>query len=512
MMSKSPVAIIILDGFGWREDGKGNAVNQADKPNFERYWNEFPHNTMQASGIAVGLPEGQMGNSEVGHTNIGAGRVVYQSITRIDKAIAEGEFSENDVLQDTFDHVNEKDSALHLFGLVSDGGVHSHQRHLNALVQEAKQKNVDKVYIHAFTDGRDVAPDSAAGFIEELEQFLAAEGVGELATISGRFYAMDRDNRWPRIKRAYDAIYHGQGKKTTNPVQAVEESYEEEIFDEFIEPIVVEKDGKPVGTVEDDDAIIFFNFRPDRAIQLSRAVTEEDFKEFDRGDNPSGVKLSTMTKYNDDIDAEVLFEPIFLDNVLGSVLADNDLKQVRVAETEKFPHVTFFLNGGVHDEFPGEERILIPSPDVETYDMKPEMSAYEVADALVEGIEDNKYDSIILNFANPDMVGHSGKLEPTIKAVEATDDNLGRVVDAILEKDGKAIIFADHGNADTVRTEEGEPHTAHTTVPVPVIVTEKGATVRGDGKLADVAPTMLDLLGIDKPEEMTGESLILDEE
>jgi len=511
-MSKSPVAIIILDGFGWREDGKGNAVNQADKPNFERYWNEFPHNTMQASGIAVGLPEGQMGNSEVGHTNIGAGRIVYQSITRIDKAIEEGEFSENDVLQNTFDHVNEKGSALHLFGLVSDGGVHSHQRHLNALVQEAKKKNVDKVYIHAFTDGRDVDPDSAAGFIEELEQFLAAEGVGELATISGRFYAMDRDNRWPRIKRAYDAIYHGEGKKTTNPVQAVEESYEEEVFDEFIEPIVVEKDGEPVGTVEDDDTILFFNFRPDRAIQLSRAITEEDFNEFDRGDRPSGVKLSTMTNYTDDMDAEVLFEPIFLDNVLGKVLADNDLKQARVAETEKFPHVTFFLNGGVHDEFPGEERILVPSPDVETYDMKPEMSAYEVADALVEGIEEDKYDSIILNFANPDMVGHSGKLEPTIKAVEATDDNLGRVVDAILEKDGKAIIFADHGNADTVRTEEGEPHTAHTTVPVPVIVTEKGATLRGNGKLADVAPTMLDLLGIDKPEEMTGESLISDEE
>jgi len=511
-MSKSPVAIIILDGFGWREDDEGNAVNQANKPNFERYWNEFPHHTMQASGIAVGLPEGQMGNSEVGHTNIGAGRVVYQSITRIDKAIENGEFSENDALQNAFDYVNENESALHLFGLVSDGGVHSHQRHLKALVQEAKQKDVDKVYIHAFTDGRDVAPDSAAGFIEELEQFLAAEGVGKLATISGRFYAMDRDNRWPRIKRAYDAIYHGEGKRSPNPVQAVEESYEEEIFDEFIEPIVIEKDGEPVGTINDNDAIVFFNFRPDRAIQLSRAVSEEDFNEFDRGDKPANVKLATMTNYTDDMNAEVLFEPVFLDNVLGKVLADNNLSQVRVAETEKFPHVTFFLNGGIHDEFPGEERILIPSPDVETYDMKPEMSAYEVADALIEGIEGDKYDGIILNFANPDMVGHSGKLEPTIKAVEATDENLGRVVDAILEKDGSAVIFADHGNADTVRTKDGEPHTAHTTVEVPLIVTKKGATLRGNGKLADVAPTMLDLLGIEQPEEMTGESLISDEE
>lgn len=508
-MSKSPVAIIILDGFGWRPDTDGgNAVNQANKPNFDRYWNEFPNSTMQASGLAVGLPEGQMGNSEVGHTNIGAGRVVYQSITRIDKAIETGDFAANEKLKDTFNHVNEHDSALHLLGLVSDGGVHSHQRQLNAFIEEAKENNIERVYIHAFTDGRDVAPDSAADSIQELEDFLKDQELGEIATVSGRFYAMDRDNRWPRIKRAYDAIYHGEGNHAEDAVQAVKDSYEEEIFDEFIEPTVIEKDGQPIATVEDNDAIIFFNFRPDRAIQLSRAISEDGFEEFDRGDKPENTKLVTMTNYTDDMNAEVLFPPIFLDNVLGKVLSDNKLTQVRVAETEKFPHVTFFLNGGIHEEYPGEERILIPSPDVETYDLKPEMSAYEVADSLVEGIENDQYDSIVLNFANPDMVGHSGKLEPTIKAVEATDENLGRVVDAILEKDGKAIIFADHGNAETVRTETGEPHTAHTTVPVPVIVTEKGVTLRKDGKLADVAPTMLDLLGVEKPDEMTGETLI----
>ncbi|MDN6195182.1 MAG: 2,3-bisphosphoglycerate-independent phosphoglycerate mutase [Atopostipes suicloacalis] len=508
-MAKSPVAIIILDGLGWREDDKGNAVNLADKPNFDRYWNEFSHSTMQASGLAVGLPEGQMGNSEVGHTNIGAGRVVYQSITRIDKAVSEGEFAKNDHLLETFKKVTDNDSALHLFGLLSDGGVHSHYRHLTFLIKEAKKHNIEKIYIHAFTDGRDVAPDSGVGFVEELESFLDEEKVGDIATISGRFYAMDRDTRWPRIQKAYDAIFHGRGPKSEDPVQAVKDSYEQEVFDEFIKPVVIEKDGEPVGRVQDNDAIIFFNFRPDRAIQLSRAMTEEDFDGFERGERPENVSLLTMTNYTDEMDAEVLFPPILMDNVVGEVLSDAGLSQVRVAETEKFPHVTFFMNGGRHDEFPGEERILIPSPQVETYDLKPEMSAYEVADALVEGIDKDLYDAILLNFANPDMVGHSGMLEPTIKAVEATDENLGRVVDKILEKDGAAIIFADHGNADTLITEEGNPHTAHTTVPVPVIVTKKGINLRDDGKLADVAPTMLDLLGVDKPDEMTGESLII---
>lgn len=510
-MSRSPVAIIILDGFGWRENDKGNAVNQANKPNFDKYWNTFPHTTMQAAGLAVGLPEGQMGNSEVGHTNIGAGRVVYQSITRIDKAIEDGEFASNQAFIDAVNDVKENDSALHLFGLVSDGGVHSHQRHLNALIENAKKQGVEKIYIHAFTDGRDVAPDSAAGFIQKLQDDVAEIGAGELATISGRFYAMDRDNRWPRVKKAYDAIFRGEGVKTADPVKAVKESYKNDIMDEFIVPIVVERDGEPVATVNDNDAVLFFNFRPDRAIQLSRAVSETEFDEFDRGNVPSNVKLVTMTQYTADMNADVMFPPVFMKNVIGEVLSNHGLTQLRIAETEKYPHVTFFMNGGTNDEFPGETRTLIPSPQVETYDLKPEMSAYEVGDALVKDIKEDKHDAIILNFANPDMVGHSGKLEPTIKAVEAVDENLGKVVDAILEKGGSAVIFADHGNADTLVTPEGNPHTAHTTVPVPVIVTKKGTILRTDGKLADVAPTMLDLLNIKQPKEMTGESLIVKE-
>lgn len=507
-MSKAPVAIIILDGFGWREEEYGNAVAQANKPNFDRYWNEFPHSTMQASGLAVGLPEGQMGNSEVGHTNIGAGRVVYQSITRIDKAIADGEFETNEAFNGAIDHVKKHGSALHLFGLVSDGGVHSHQRHLTALIETAKKKGVDKVYIHAFTDGRDVAPDSGARFIEELQTIVTDLGVGEIATISGRFFAMDRDTRWPRVKRAYDAIVHGEGAKAIDPVKAMADSYKQEVMDEFVEPVVIEKDGQPTATVSDNDAVLFFNFRPDRAIELSRALTEPDFDDFDRGERPSNVKFVTFTQYTADMDADIMFPPTLMKNVIGQVLSDNGLKQLRIAETEKYPHVTFFMNGGTNDEFPGEKRILIPSPQVETYDLKPEMSAYEVTDALVEDIQNDQHDAIILNYANPDMVGHSGMLDKTVEAIEAVDENLGRVVDLIHEKGGSVIIFADHGNADTELTPEGNPHTAHTTVPVPVIVTKKGVTLRSDGKLADVAPTMLDLLGLDKPAEMTGESLI----
>lgn len=508
-MTKKPVAIIILDGFGWRENTDHNAVALANKPNFDRYWNEFPHQTLQASGLAVGLPEGQMGNSEVGHTNIGAGRVVYQSITRIDKAIQDGEIEKNKEFQDAITHCLDQNAALHLMGLISDGGVHSHSRHLLALLKIAKERGVKKAYVHAFTDGRDVAPDSAAQFLKELQSDLDQLGLGQLASVSGRFYAMDRDNRWERVEKAYNAIVRGKGNYTQDIEQAVLDSYDQEIMDEFIEPIVItDEAGQPVGPFHDNDSVIFFNFRPDRAIQLSRAISEDGFNEFEVSDRPQNIKLVTMTNYTDDMNAGVMFPPMLMDNVLGKVLADNGLKQLRIAETEKYPHVTFFMNGGTHDEFPGESRTLIPSPKVETYDLKPEMSAYEVGDSLVEDIQADKHDAIILNFANPDMVGHSGKLEPTIKAVEAVDENLGRVVDAILEKDGHAIIFADHGNADTLATPEGNPHTAHTTVPVPVIVTKKGVNLREGGKLADVAPTMLDLLGIDKPVEMTGESLI----
>ena len=508
-MSKSPVAIIILDGFGCRTETMGNAVAQANKPNFDRYMETYPHATLKASGLDVGLPEGQMGNSEVGHTNIGAGRIVYQSLTRIDKAIEDGDFQTNPVLNSTMEQAIEMNSSLHLFGLLSDGGVHSHINHLIALLKTAKEKGVPNVYVHAFLDGRDVAPDSGLGYVEQLEKAMKEIGIGEIATVSGRFYAMDRDKRWERVEKAYNAIFHGEGNFADSAVDAVKNSYELGKMDEFVMPTVIQKNGKPVATVEDNDAILFFNFRPDRAIQLSNAVTDEEWDHFDRGNRPSNVLLVTMTLYNASIKAEVAFPPIALKNVLGEVLSSHGLQQLRIAETEKYPHVTFFMNGGRNEEFEGESRISIPSPKVETYDLKPEMSAYEVTDALVADIEADKQDAIILNFANPDMVGHSGMLEPTIKAIEAVDENLGRVVDAIIEKGGYAVIFADHGNADTMITPTGEPHTAHTTVPVPVIVTKKGAELRKDGRLADVAPTMLDLLNIEKPAEMTGESLIV---
>lgn len=507
-MSKAPVAMIILDGFGLRNEVMGNAVAQANKPNFDRYWNEFPHSQLKASGLDVGLPDGQMGNSEVGHTNIGAGRIVYQSLTRIDKAIADGEFQKNEALLDAMNYAIAHDSALHLFGLLSDGGVHSHQNHLYALLETAKAKGVKKTFVHAFLDGRDVPPTSAAGYMQELVDKMAELNYGEVATVSGRFYAMDRDKRWERVEKAYQAIVQGEGVKAADPVKAIEASYAAGVNDEFVVPVVIEKDGQPVATVSDDDAVIFFNFRPDRAIQLSNAFTDKEWEHFERSNHPQNVKFVTMTLYNPSIVAEIAFPPEEMKNVIGEVLSNAGLSQLRIAETEKYPHVTFFMNGGRNEEFEGENRILINSPKVETYDLKPEMSAYEVTDALVADIEADKHDAIILNFANPDMVGHSGMLEPTIKAIEAVDENLGRVVDAILAKGGYAIIFADHGNSETMTTPEGNPHTAHTTVPVPVIVTKKNVELRTDGRLADIAPTMLDLLGVAKPSEMTGSTLI----
>ncbi|MCI0130048.1 MULTISPECIES: 2,3-bisphosphoglycerate-independent phosphoglycerate mutase [unclassified Vagococcus] len=507
-MEKAPVAIIILDGYGKRDEVTGNAVAQANTPNFDRYWNNYPHNTLKASGLDVGLPDGQMGNSEVGHTNIGAGRIVYQSLTRIDKAIEDKEFQTNVALNNGIQHALDNDSALHLFGLLSDGGVHSHQNHLYALLKMAKDSGVKETYVHAFLDGRDVAPTSAYGYMEELLKVMKELDYGKVATVSGRFYAMDRDKRWERVAKAYEAIVDGIGVKATDPLQAIQESYDNKVNDEFLVPVVIEENGKPVGQVKDNDSVIFFNFRPDRAIQLSNAFTDKEWKHFERKNHPENVKFVTMTLYNPSIVAEVAFPPIEMKNVIGEVLSDAGLKQLRIAETEKYPHVTFFMNGGRNEEFPGESRILINSPKVETYDLKPEMSAYEVTDALLADIKADKHDAIILNFANPDMVGHSGILEAAIKAIEAVDECLGKVVDAIIAKGGAAIIFADHGNSETMTTPEGNPHTAHTTVPVPVIVTKAGVTLRDGGRLADVAPTMLDLLGIEKPEEMTGESLI----
>lgn len=509
-MSKPLGAIIILDGFGLRDEKKGNAVEQANKPNFDRLWEKYPHNTLQASGKAVGLPEGQMGNSEVGHLNIGAGRIVYQSLTRINTAIEDGSFFDIDAFTDAMDHAKRHHKALHLFGLLSDGGVHSHIAHLFALLKLAKDQGLKEVYVHAFLDGRDVGQKSARTYLKQLEEKMEEYGVGKLATISGRYYAMDRDNRWEREKKVYDAIVYGKGPKADNPQNVVTASYDQNVFDEFVEPTVMtDPNGDPLGMVQDEDSVIFYNFRPDRAIQISKAFTNQDFNEFDRGsNNPQDIRFVMMTDYSDKVTGDVAFKPIDLHNTIGETLSKNDMKQLRIAETEKYPHVTFFMSGGREEEFPGEKRILIDSPNVATYDLKPEMSAYEVTDALLQELDEQTENAVILNFANPDMVGHSGMLEPTVKAIEAVDACLGKVIDKITELGGYAVIFADHGNSDEVVTLEGKPMTSHTTSPVPVIVTKEDVKLRDDGILADVAPTLLELLNIEKPEEMTGSSLI----
>ncbi|OMP68244.1 2,3-bisphosphoglycerate-independent phosphoglycerate mutase [Domibacillus epiphyticus] len=508
-MAKGPVALIILDGFACREETSGNAVAQAKKPNFDRYWNQFPHAQLTASGEAVGLPEGQMGNSEVGHMNIGAGRVVYQSLTRINIAIREGEFFENEQFLKAAAHAKEHGTALHLFGLLSDGGVHSHIEHLKALLEFAKRQGLEKVYVHAFLDGRDVGPKTAKTYIEDVQAKMDELGVGRFATISGRYYAMDRDNRWDRVEKAYRAIAHNEAPIFEDPIEALEASYAAGVVDEFFVPTVIaDENRKTVAKVKDNDAVIFFNFRPDRAIQLSNVFTNETFQGFDRGNHPKDLFFVCMTPYSETVKGVIAYNKTDLSNTVGEVLSKNNLRQLRIAETEKYPHVTFFMSGGREDEFPGETRILINSPKVATYDLKPEMSAYEVTDALLDEINGDKQDAIILNFANPDMVGHSGLLEPTIKAVETVDECLGRVVDLILSKGGTAIITADHGNADEVITVEGDPMTAHTTNPVPVIVTKEGLTLRNGGILGDLAPTMLDLLGVEQPVEMTGKTLI----
>lgn len=509
-MSKSPVALIILDGFALRGERMGNAVAQANKPNFERYWNKYPHSTLQASGEAVGLPEGQMGNSEVGHLNIGAGRIVYQSLTRVNVAIREGEFEKNQTFLDAINHAKENNKALHLFGLLSDGGVHSHIHHLYALLKLAADEGLKKVYIHGFLDGRDVGPKTAEKYIKEAQEKMKEYGVGEFATISGRYYSMDRDKRWDRVEKSYRAMVYGDGPTYSDPLDLVEDNYKNGIFDEFVIPSVITREnGEPVATIEDNDSVIFYNFRPDRAIQISNTFTNKDFRSFDRGPgHPQNLHFVCFTHFSETVDGYVAFKPNNLDNTIGEVLAQNNLKQLRIAETEKYPHVTFFMSGGREEKFPGEERILINSPKVATYDLQPEMSAYEVTDALLKEIQADNFDAIILNFANPDMVGHSGMLEPTVKAIETVDECLGRIVDLIIQKGGHAIITADHGNADEVVTLEGNPMTAHTTNPVPVIVTKEGDELREDGILADLAPTMLDLLGVEKPVEMTGTTIL----
>ncbi|MCR8969403.1 2,3-bisphosphoglycerate-independent phosphoglycerate mutase [Facklamia sp. 7083-14-GEN3] len=503
-MTKAPVALIILDGFGIREESYGNAVKAAHKPNFDRYWKQFPHQQLRAEGENVGLPEGQMGNSEVGHMNIGAGRIVYQSLTRINKAIKDGSIKQIPELTKAIKHAKENDGALHLMGLLSNGGVHSHIGHLFGMIELAQEMGLDKVYIHAFLDGRDVGPQTGLSFIKETENFIKDKGLGKIATVSGRYYAMDRDKRWDRVKLAYDALVAGEGPQFASAEEGVQASYDQEVYDEFVRPFVVD----PEGHIKEGDSVIYYNFRPDRAIQLSTALSNPQFAEFDTANRPKNLSFVTFTLYSEDVLAEVAFKKVNLVNTIGEVISKAGKTQLRIAETEKFPHVTFFMSGGRHETFPGEERILIPSPKVATYDLKPEMSAYEVKDALIDKINEDTIDAIILNFANPDMVGHSGMMEPTVKAIEAVDECLGEIVDLILAKNGVAIITADHGNSDEVITMDGKPMTAHTTNPVPVIVTKEGLTLREGGILSDLAPTMLDLLEIEQPSEMTSQSLI----
>lgn len=509
MTNRNLAALIILDGFAFRDEAQGNAVSQAYKPNFDRYWNTYPHNTLEASGRAVGLPEGQMGNSEVGHLNIGAGRIVYQSLTRINLSIEQGDFFEKESFLHAVRRARDSKKALHLLGLLSDGGVHSHLEHLYALLRLAKSEGLEQVYVHGFLDGRDVGPKTALAYIEAAEEKMNEIGVGAFATISGRYYAMDRDKRWERVKKAYDAIVLGEGPMFSSAKEAVAAAYAEGITDEFVIPAVIEaENGKPAAAFKDGDSAIFFNFRPDRAIQLSCALANEKFDGFERGQLLKDLYFVMMLPYSEAIDAPCGFELIDLNNTVGEVLALNGLKQLRIAETEKYPHVTFFMSGGRETEFPGEKRILIDSPKVATYDLKPEMSAYEVTAALLEELDREDLNAVILNFANPDMVGHSGMLEPTVKAIEAVDVCLGKIVDKILAAGGTAIITADHGNSDEVLTPEGLPMTAHTTNPVPVIVTKSGIELRDGGILADLSPTLLDLLNVKQPEEMTGLTLI----
>lgn len=513
MTTRGPVALIILDGFGLREEEYGNAVLQARKPNFDRYWQEYPHAQLRASGQAVGLPEGQMGNSEVGHLNIGAGRIVYQDLTRISLDIEEGGFFENPAFVRAMQHVKENGTALHIAGLLSDGGVHSHIEHIWALLRMARAHGLERVYVHAFLDGRDVAPDSGVHYIRQTLDKMQELGAGRLATLQGRYYAMDRDKRWERTERAYRALVYGEGDRAVEPLQAVREAYAREVYDEFIPPVVLtDERGEPLGKVGDGDALIFCNFRPDRAIQLSEAFTRPDFSAFERGPGaPQNLFYVCLTHFSETIPAEVAYEPNHLANTMGQVVAEHGLRQLRIAETEKYPHVTYFFSGGKEDEWPGEKRILIPSPKVATYDLKPEMSAYEVTERLVDELRAEHYDLIVLNFANPDMVGHSGKMEPTIRAVEAVDECLGQVVETVLELGGVAVIIADHGNADEMLTPQGEPITSHSTNPVPFILTRKGVQLRPEGILADVAPTLLELLGLPQPPEMTGQSMIAQE-
>lgn len=503
---KKPLILMILDGFGIAPE-YGNAIMAAKKPNLDRLFRENPLTQIGASGLNVGLPNGQMGNSEVGHTNIGAGRIVYQELTRITKEIEDGEFYKNPALVKAVAAAKAKGTALHLIGLLSDGGVHSHNSHLYALLELAKQNGLSKVYVHALLDGRDVPPSSGKGFVEDCLAKMQEIGVGEIATVAGRYYAMDRDNRWERVSKAYNAMVVGEGVQNPDAVAAVAKSYEDGVTDEFVMPVVC----GPEGRISADDSVIFFNFRPDRARELTRAFVDPDFTGFERAKGFFPLTYICMTQYDATMpNVDVAFHPQSLKNTLGEYLSNLGMTQLRIAETEKYAHVTFFFNGGVETVYPGEDRVLIHSPKVATYDLQPEMSAYAVTDALVEKIDSGMYDVIILNYANCDMVGHTGIFDAAKAAVEAVDICVGRVIDAIERMHGTAIITADHGNAEKMYEEDGSPFTAHTTNPVPFCVVGYPCKLRENGKLADIAPTMLKVLGLPQPAEMTGESIIVD--
>ena len=511
-MSKRPTVLMILDGYGLNEKKEANAIAEAKTPVMDKLMAECPFVKGNASGMAVGLPEGQMGNSEVGHLNMGAGRIVYQELTRITKEIQDGDFFENKALIHAMENAKEKDSALHMYGLLSDGGVHSHNTHLYALLEMAKRQGLKKVYVHCFLDGRDTPPESGKGFVQALQDKMDEIGVVEIATVTGRYYAMDRDNRWDRVERAYLALTKGEGIPAVSGVEAVAQSYEKGETDEFVQPSVVMKNGAPVATIQDNDSIIFFNFRPDRAREITRAFCCDDFSGFDRGARKQVVYVC-FSEYDVTIpNKEIAFEKVSVTNTFGEYLAAHHMTQARIAETEKYAHVTFFFNGGVEAPNEGEDRILVNSPKVATYDLKPEMSAFEVCDKFVEAIRSGKYDVIITNFANPDMVGHTGVEAAAIKAIEAVDRCVGRVVEALKEVDGQMFICADHGNAEQlVDYNTGDPFTAHTTNPVPFILVnyDEAYTLREGGCLADIVPTMIEMMGMEQPKEMTGKSLLI---
>lgn len=506
---KKPIALIIMDGFGESKNTNGNAIVSSNTPNLDKLIKEYPNTLIQASGLDVGLPDGQMGNSEVGHTNIGAGRIVYQDLTRVSKAIEDGDFFTNEVLLEAMN--NAKEHSLHLMGLLSDGGVHSHIDHLKALIKMAKENGIENVFVHAFTDGRDVDPRSALEFVEDIENYMKEVGVGKIASLSGRYYAMDRDKRWERVQLAYEAMVNGKGNTANSAKEAIEASYAEDKNDEFVVPTVIVEDGKPLGLIKEGDSIVFGNFRPDRAREITRAIVDTDFAGFERPDMKTFFVC--LTTYDITIkNVNVAFKPQSLENTLGEYLASKGKSQLRAAETEKYAHVTFFFNGGVEEANEGEDRLLVPSPKVATYDLQPEMSAYELTDKLLAKIDEDRYDLIVVNYANPDMVGHTGVMEAAIKAIETVDACVGKVVEKVLSKGGKAIITADHGNAEYMWDANTESVvTAHSTNPVPFIVVGedlKNVELKEDGRLSDIAPTILDMMNLEQPEQMTGNSLI----